>query len=221
MHLKLVENDHEVLRKFEQRSSLATYLTSIVVRHLIDEQNARWGKWRPSIYAKRHGAVAMHLEMLMTRDGLSFREAVQILRTNVHVTESEEELYQVSRGFPVRATRRFVGLESLDDVAHTGAADDDLDRRRRVEVATRTSAALKIALEALGPQDRVLLRMCFERGLPLSDVARALQLEHKPLYRRRAHVFAVLRRALEEQGISREDIQEITGGDLDPPEGGI
>lgn len=220
MHLKLVDNDYEVLRRFQRRSSLATYLTSIVSRHLIDERNARWGKWRPSIYAKRHGAVAMQLEILMTRDGLSFGEAVQILRSNVRVTESEDVLYQISLGFPDRTTRRFVGIESIEHVAHTHAADDDLERGRRAAVATKTSAALQAALAALDAEDQLLLRLCFEQGLPLSDVARSLQLEHKPLYRRRAHVLLVLRRELERQGIGREEIQEITRGDLDPHEEG-
>jgi RNA polymerase sigma factor for flagellar operon FliA len=220
MHLKLVENDYEVLRRFQGRSSLATYLTSIVARHLIDERNARWGKWRPSIYAKRHGAVAMHLEMLMTRDGLPFREAVQVLRSNVRVIEAEDVLYQISLGFPERTTRRFVGIESIEHLPHPDSADDEMERRRRAAIATKTSAALQAALATLHAEDRLLLRLCFEEGLPLSEVARSLQLEHKPLYRRRAHVFAVLRRELERHGIGRDEIQDITRGDLDSEEEG-
>ena len=43
VHLKFIENDYEVLRRFEGRSTLATYLTSIVTRQLLDNRNAEWG----------------------------------------------------------------------------------------------------------------------------------------------------------------------------------
>ena len=38
IRLKIIENDYEVLRKFEGRSSLRTYLTAIVQRHFLDSR---------------------------------------------------------------------------------------------------------------------------------------------------------------------------------------
>ena len=40
-----------VLRKFEVRSSLRTYLTVVVNRMYIDGRVKQWGKWRPSAIA--------------------------------------------------------------------------------------------------------------------------------------------------------------------------
>ena len=77
IRLKLVENDHDVLRKFEGRSSLRTYLMTVVLRHVLDQRNARWGKWRPSVLARQLGPIAILLDQLLTRDGLSFDEAVE------------------------------------------------------------------------------------------------------------------------------------------------
>ena len=60
--LKLVDHDYEVLRRYEGRSSLRTYLTAVVIRLFLDDRVARWGKWRPSAQAKRLGAVAVLLD---------------------------------------------------------------------------------------------------------------------------------------------------------------
>src|SRR6202008_4136539 len=79
VRLKLVENDYEVLRKFEGRSQLRTYLTTVVKRHFLDDRNARWGKWRPSAQARRLGPVAVLLDQFLTRDRLPFEEAVQAI----------------------------------------------------------------------------------------------------------------------------------------------
>jgi RNA polymerase sigma factor for flagellar operon FliA len=217
MHLKLIENGYEVLRRFEGRAALSTYLSSIATRHVMDERNRSWGKWRPSVFATQHGPVAVRLETLITRDGLSFGEAVHVLRTNLQVAESEAELYRLSLGFPRRSSRRFVEADILDQVPGVESAEDVVERQRRTALATRVHAALDLALESLGDDDRVLLRMCFERNLPLSQVARALGVEQKPLYRRRDHVYDVLRKALEQKGFSKADILDITGGDLRHP----
>jgi RNA polymerase sigma factor for flagellar operon FliA len=219
LQLKLVENNYEVLRRFQGRSSLATYFTSIATRHLLDERNSRWGKWRPSVYARGRGAIAVHLEKLLTRDGLSFHEAVRQLRTNMQVTETEEELYQLSLGFPRRAPRRFVEPDVLEQLPNGQTAEDNMERARRSKLAAAAAAALRDALEKLSPQDQLLLKMCYVKGLPLSEVARTLKLEQKPLYRRRDHVLAVLREQLQQRGISRADISDITAGDLDSPGG--
>jgi len=215
VQLKLVENDYEALRRFEGRSSLATYLRSIVTRHLLDERTALWGKWRPSVYAKRLGATAMQLEMLMTRDGLGFGEAVQVLRSTRVVVESDEGLYRLSLGFPARAPRRFVDVSVLHHVAVDDAADRRIDAERQAALAMRTGVALKAALDALAPQDRLLLKMHFEYNLPLSKIAQVLQVEQKPLYRRKDQALALLGRELARQGLRREDIVQILGAELD------
>src|SRR5215212_7376883 len=65
---RLVEGDYAILRKFNQRSSLATYLTVVITNLLRDYRNSRWGRWRPSAEARRCGPVAVRLEELLYRD---------------------------------------------------------------------------------------------------------------------------------------------------------
>jgi RNA polymerase sigma factor (sigma-70 family) len=215
VQLKLVDNDYQAIRRFEGRSSLATYLRSIVTRHLLDERTALWGKWRPSVYAKHHGTTALQLEMLMARDGLRFAEAVQALRSTRVVLESEEELYRLSLGCPFRTPRRFVDVAVLQHVAIVDEVDSRIDGERLAALAMRTEAALKAALDTLEPQDRLLLKMHFEHDLPLSKIAQVLKVEQKPLYRRKDQALALLGQELARHGLSREHIVEILGEDGD------
>ena len=55
VRLRLVENDYEVFRRFQHRSSLRTYLTIVIQRIYLDYRNHLWGKWRPSAEARRLG----------------------------------------------------------------------------------------------------------------------------------------------------------------------
>lgn len=218
IRFKLVENDYDVLRRFQQRCSLRTYLTAVVHRFFLDERNAKWGKWRPSLEAKRRGAVAMLLERLLTRDGCSFDQAVEIMRTNHQIEESYEELHRLSLVFPTRTRRRFVGEEALQNAASAARADADLEQGERAERASATAIALAAALKQLDPQDRVILKMRFQDNFQVVQIARLLRVEAKPLYRRLEQIMRVLRQAMEAQGIRPEDVEAITGSataDLD------
>jgi DNA-directed RNA polymerase specialized sigma24 family protein len=65
--LKLIEHDYAILKKFEGRSNLRTYLTVVIHRLFLDYRIKAWGKWRPSAAAKRCGGVAILLERLTRR----------------------------------------------------------------------------------------------------------------------------------------------------------
>src|SRR5436190_23742802 len=79
VRLKLIENDYAILRKFEGRSSFSTYLTTVIQRLSFQYRVQMWGKWRPSAEAQRIGEAGITLERLMTRDGLTFHEALETL----------------------------------------------------------------------------------------------------------------------------------------------
>ena len=80
--VRLLENDCAVLRKFRGKSSMWTYLAAVIERQLLDFIYERWGRWRPSATADSIGPVAVLLERLVTRDGHTLEEAMEIIRTN-------------------------------------------------------------------------------------------------------------------------------------------
>src|SRR6266478_438191 len=116
--LRLIENDYEILGRFEGRSSLKTYLTAVVNRLYLDYQTQRFGKWRPSAEARRLGAVALRLEALLYRDGLTFEEARGVLQTDFQVAESREALHELSLKLPRRISHR-AGSSNEQDLPST------------------------------------------------------------------------------------------------------
>jgi RNA polymerase sigma factor (sigma-70 family) len=210
VRLHLLDDDCAVLRKFEGRSSLKTYLVSVITHLYQDWRNARWGKWRPSAEAKRLGPLAIHLERLIVRDRLGFDEAHEILRTNFKVTDSRQSLEAMAAQFPARTGRHLESDEALADLEASDARTDALLREREARDAARcATAALGAALKRLAPQDRIVLKMRFEDDFAIMDIARALHLDHKRLYRRIGRLLTDLRGELERAGITAASAAEV------------
>jgi RNA polymerase sigma factor for flagellar operon FliA len=199
--LRLIENDYRILAQFQQRSSLRTFLGVVIDRLFLDERTARWGKWRPSAEARRIGPLAVRLETLLARDGLSFDEACQMLRTNHRVTETEHDLYAILEHLPIRVASRRVDRAS--SAPPTGADADGVVRSAEAE---RTMTALERALTRLQPLDRLIIKFLFFDRLTVAEIARAQGLDQRVLYRQKDRLLHQLRDDLESQGVSREDV---------------
>lgn len=209
---KLIDRDFAILRKFQGRSNLATYLTTVIERLYLDFCIQRWGKWRPSAAARRLGAVATLLEQLIVRDGLTFEEAVGTLQTNHGVTESREQLHGLLVQLPMRVSRRTSGEEELALVpAHGSDADISVDHSEDSQVVDRVEAALARAIDALPPQDQLIIRLRFLDNLPVAQIGRALAIDFKVLYRRLEQIMKALRAQLQQEGIDHTHIERIVG----------
>ena len=87
-------------------------------------------------------------------------------------------------------------------------------RRRRTldrDEAERAESALQAALDALGHDDQVILKYRFVFGLQVSQISRLTGLEQKPLYRRLEGLLKVMRREMEAQGLTREQVMAVVG----------
>ena len=208
VHLKIIDNDYEVLRKFEGRSSIRTYLTSVVQRHFLDSLTAVWGRWRPCACARRAGPAGVLLDQLLTRDAVSLDEAVARVRERYDV--SELALRSLAAQIPVRTPRRFVGEESLNEVAADAGPATPATTVGRDE-GDRAESALHAALNALGNEDQIILKYRFVYALQVSQISRLTGLEQKPLYRRLEGIFKVMRREMEAQGLTREQVLAVVG----------
>lgn len=202
---RLIENDYEVLARFEGRSSLKTYLAVVVNRLYLDFQVRRFGKWRASAEARRLGPVALRLELLLHRDGLSFDEACGVLQGDPRVEEKRDALYALSLKLPPRARRgRESAVPEKPDPASPAAERDE-----RQALADRTFAAIRRSLGGLPARDRLFLRLHVESGLSVAQAARALGEDQKALYRRRDALLKRLRADLESEGIGARDAAEL------------
>lgn len=212
VRFKLIDRDFAILRKFQGRSNLTTYLMTVIERIYLDFCITRWGKWRPSAAARRLGPVAMLLEQFLGRDGMTFDEAVGTLQTNHGVIETREALHAMFLELPPRFVRRWSSEEELAVVAaRRGASDRDLHRADDQEIADRIEAALTVALAGLSPREQLILKLRFQDDRPVAEIARLLQCESKPLYRKLQDLIGLLRDKLRQEGIDQTDIDRVVG----------
>jgi RNA polymerase sigma factor (sigma-70 family) len=183
--IALLADDCAILRRHEGRSSLGGYLT-IVVRRLFIDQKRTEGRWYASAEATRRGDAVVMLERLLRHEGRSLAEALTLTQT-AHPEADRGQLEAAAAALPERAPRpRLVPVADGDEerFAGSGGADDlvtALDLRQRSD---RASGAVQTALAAMTAQDRVALRLRFGKGMAVSDIARVLGIEQRPLYRR-------------------------------------
>ena len=215
VRLHIIERNYEPLRRFEGRSSLRTYLI-VVIQHLfLDYRNRLWGRWRPLAEAKRQGPIAILVERLVTRDGWSYDEVAETLRTN-HGIAVDESLRAMWVRFAQRApARRFVSEVEADSVESDAPLPDaPVLRAEQDFFAKRVQATLDRARQTLEPDERLILKMRFEDSVPVADIARALHLNQKRLYRTVEQLLAKMRKSLEADGISRDEIASLFAGGI-------
>lgn len=214
--LKIVEDDYAILRKFRGESALSTYLTVVIAMLARDYRVQRFGRWRPSAAAQRSGPVAVKLETLVRQKGYRLDQAGELLRTSGDTELSDRELGALLSRCPMRSPMRpvVVGDESLATAEAEGAADvlvvtDETEQQRR-----RAWRALDDSLAAFPPDDRLVLRMKFWDEMSVADIARALSIEQKALYRRIDRLLVELKRRLTVAGVTAEHWRElVTAGE--------
>lgn len=207
VNLAIIRGNYAVLAAFQGRSSLRTYLTTVIQRMFLDYRRRLWGKWRPSAEAKRRGPLALRLEMLLYRDGLSFDEAVETLRANFACAESREALTELAHLIPRRTDRRAI-IEGADDIA-TAPADAVAGPEAQFEGAhtsARAQCVISGVMERLPAHDRIVLRLRFEDDISVADIARRLSLDQKKLYRHIEELLAAFRKSLSEQGLGWPEV---------------
>lgn len=208
VRVKLINDDYAIIRKFEGRSSLKTYLTTVISNEMKDFLNHLLGKWPSSAEAKRLGSVAVQLEKLLLRDGLSLDQAIRTLQTNHKVEMSVQELTDMAEQLPIRVRRQDVGEEVLENQPSNVQTDSLAKAEEREAVLQRVLPALAEVRKALPPEDQLILRMKGD-DFKVADIARVLELEQKPLYRRIERLLKDLREELERRGFRKKDLDVI------------
>jgi RNA polymerase sigma factor (sigma-70 family) len=210
--LKLCANDYAVIRKFQNKSSFATYLTVVINKTFLDHRRRLWGKWTPSTQAKRFGPIGVQFEKLIYRDRHSFDAACDILIQKHPLTIDRQTLREMFAKLPRRSPpRRIDGDSEIPHVATDDEADTDVIAQERGQRVADAMRALDATLRALPDEDRAIIRLLYFERMSIADVARSLHLEQKRLYPRLQRLLARLKKSLAERDISPDVV-----GDLDP-----
>jgi RNA polymerase sigma factor for flagellar operon FliA len=212
VRLKIMEDDYAILRRHRGESSLKTYLAAIVHRKFLDHWREQRGRWRPSAEARRLGPPAPDLEALVYRDNYRLDQAGEKLRTSGRTTLSDRGLGRLLKKLPLREPlwHQDVSTDAVPDTTEADArADDGVTRAERRVLRDHVTGALRRAMAQLTSEDQVIVRMHIVDGLSLADVARALMIEQKPLYRRVKRLRELLRTIMEAEGVHGDDVQDL------------
>jgi RNA polymerase sigma factor (sigma-70 family) len=213
--LALIENDYAVLRGFEGRCSLGTYVASIAHRLIADERIHVGGRWRPSAEAKRAGEGAVLLETLVVRDQKPLEEALRVVQ-QIDPAMTRQSADALLARLPERAQRaRLVPLDDTvpEQEVDSGTVEARVLAREQTAATDKTNAVLREALATLSTSDRVLLLLRFGNGMRVAAIARAWQCDQQILYRRIDALVRQLRRQLTAAGIDAVTAAQLIGGD--------
>jgi RNA polymerase sigma factor for flagellar operon FliA len=211
VRLRLVEDDYAILRKFQGRSTLWTYLAAVIERLSLDFCAEKWGRWRPSAMAERLGPIAVVLERLVTRDGHTVEEAIEIVKTHHDAAMSDAELRTMWDQLPTRLRTTEVAEEAAAAVPATEESDagiNDAERRARVETLQRALAA---AFTEIAAQDRVLIALRFDQDLSIAEIAKLTGVSVPTLHRRLDKSVKHLRAALSTAGFDPREVAHLIG----------
>jgi RNA polymerase sigma factor (sigma-70 family) len=207
--LALVENDYARFRKFEERSSMRTYLTVVINRLFLDYLTSIWGRWRPSAVAKNWGTDAVRLEMLAVRDKLPLAQALDIVEREFGSID-RAGLETLAARFPLATRRKDESDEILEGLASRDPSPLDLlMRAEAAEQFERVCARVGEILSELEPRMRLVLKLRFVHNMKVSDIARETKQDAKRLYREIDEVLQRIRKVLESEGLSKDAVRKI------------
>jgi RNA polymerase sigma factor for flagellar operon FliA len=219
---KLVTDDYHALRNFEGRSSMKTYLTTLVTRLAVDRQRQQEGRWRPSAAAKRLGEHAVAIDELITRRNYPIHEVWHIMKNRPGFTLTESETEALCEQLPRRAERFKQVNFKRDEMDEQGLDIDSVtDKRPDPETEyimkqsgdTQKQARQLLAKfsTSLTSREQLVLRMSYEDDLKLSEMVRQLGMTRHKIESLIKSIHVRFRQLLLQNGIREEQlIMDIT-----------
>jgi RNA polymerase sigma factor for flagellar operon FliA len=160
----------------------------------------------------RLGEAAVALERLLRRDRRTVEEAVPLVRA-IDPSLTRGDVEALARRLPERHARpRPIDVDSTElALAASDGADALALGSERQRLSVRTSNIVRDALESMSAEDRTILRFHYGASMTMADIARALRLPQRPLYRRIERLHNALRTALAAAGIDEATVGELIG----------
>jgi len=221
---RLKANDFHILRQFQGKSKLTTYLSAIISRQAVDMVREKRGRNRQKERAAALGPLGQKVYKLVFQQGLSIVEVQKdFLHRRLPVPTDETLLSvvdkikgaarapadgdDIKRGYLAPADQDGDGPEVV--VPDTGSDPakllDDKTKRERIQLVFTD------LLADLSGEERLLLRMRFgfsdgDTSGKIPDIAAALNISEKAAYKRIDKTLAKCRRKLSLQGVDIHDL---------------
>ena len=211
VRLRLIENDYAILRKFQNRSSMWTYLSAVIERLSLDYCADKWGRWRASAMAERLGPAAVVMDRLVLRDGHTLDEALEIVRSSHGFGVARADLLKIWAQLPKRVRTTDVGEEAAAAVRSPRTSEERVEAAELHENLERISRALKASLDQLSAQERVVLALRFDQDMSMVQIAKLTGSSVATLRRRLEKAVTLLRVSLSRSGLDRREIMALIG----------
>jgi RNA polymerase sigma factor (sigma-70 family) len=210
VYVKLIQNDYEIFREWRRECSLEGYLGFVIGNCFKDFLDKLWGKWRPCEAAKQEGPIAILLDMLTSRDGYTFDEACEILKTNHQVPLSRRELRRIADKLALRTKRKPEGEEVLTELPSPQPRPDQvLIEDERDKQLNELKRALRDIVKKLPAQDALILMLRFWHNQSITAIAGVLHVPREKLFPRVKRLLKHLRDELRQRGFDDGSVPEI------------
>ncbi|GLI36884.1 sigma-70 family RNA polymerase sigma factor [Geobacter hydrogenophilus] len=212
-HLR--EDDYRRLREFKGRSSLPTYLTTVISRLVVDIVRQRTGRNRARERAERYGTLGSHVYELMVGRGHTADEAVDILQTTFSIQATPDQLREIHEGLLGRRSRCHSdgdlemawGEEGELVVVHNQTPEDmcssNVQRLRCREI-------LEGLIDGFCGEERLILRLRFPiddvEPCDVGEIAVLTGLSPKQVDRKIRYILKKCREELLRKGVSFDDL---------------
>ena len=208
--LKLIENDYQLIRSFQGKSSFQTYLFTVINRIFIDWLRMIKGRWRPSEYAKRLGSMGIKLEELMARKKLSYQEACYAIKINHGVSLDSSEYRKladkISKQLLSNPKQVDIPLEEIK-VSKSSLKDPVIDKNSQA-IREKIASIIKDVRESLDANDKLILKMHFHDNLGISAISRILKLKRHGVDARLKFILVGFKEKIIANGININDARD-------------
>lgn len=221
-------NDWRRVRGYSGKASFSTYVMALTARLLEDFARTRFGRVRPPLWVKTMGGIWSKLFTALCLERLKVSEAVEVVfqrQFTAEKKEIEDAAYSLLGRIPDCGTDRGYEVE-YDETYHgqTWAGESpqgekvEKDERGQMleylfqtilgregkEISKETVSKLESLKIQLQPQDRMLLKLCFQDGLGVAEAGRLLGQTRYQAHGKMRRIMKRIRKEFERTGFDRE-----------------
>jgi RNA polymerase sigma factor (sigma-70 family) len=223
---RLKADDWKSVRSFSGKSTFSTYLRVLTGRMLEDFARSRFGRVRPPSWVKVLGGVWSKLFSALCLERLQVAEAVEVVYQRQKASskdEIEDAAYSLlsripgcgrEQGLEVTYDENFPAASSGKSGIESGLEEKelrevlavilDLEGEEGVVLPGERFAGLKKVRIDLQPEEKLILRLCFQDDLSVVAAGRMIGLNRNQAHGKMRRLLARIRRAFEQSGLDRE-----------------
>ncbi len=224
----LEANEWQRVGGYNGKAAFSSYVMALTARLLEDFARTRFGRVRPPLWVKTMGGIWSKLFIALCLERLKVSEAVEVVfqrQLTAARKEIEDAAYSLLGRIPDCGTARGYEVE-YDEIYHgdtppgvlwQGEKAEENERVRMLkyllqtilgeeekEISEEVAGKLQSLKVQLQPQEKMLLKLCFQDGLGVAAAGRLLGQTRYQAHGKMRRIMKRIRREFERIGVDRE-----------------